>query len=191
MVEPISSDFSFELQDYYKNPAKYRSIFEKYIPDLSILVNCIYWTPDYPRFVTKSFLKELWSGESSPKLKVIGDITCDVDGSVECTVKATSPDNPIFVYDPIDSNAKDGHEGRGVVVMAVDNLPAEISLESSIFFSQALLPYVKGITEADFSRDFSECRLPDPIKKATIVFRGKFTPDYDYMRDFLGSKDNP
>ncbi len=185
MVEPISSDSPFELQDYYTNPQKYRSVFEKYLPFLSILVNCIYWTPQYPRFVTKSFLKELWTRGASPKLKVIGDITCDVDGSVECTVRATSPDNPIFLYDPLKSNVKDGYEGRGVVVMAVDNLPAEISLESSIFFSHSLFPLVKGIADAEYSGDFEGSRLPYPIKKATIVFRGKFTPDYEYMRDFL------
>ncbi|MGD8538309.1 MAG: hypothetical protein PVI66_06310, partial [Candidatus Aminicenantes bacterium] len=78
MVEPISPDSPFELQDYYNHPEKYRSIFERYLPDLTILVNCIYWTQAYPRFVTKSFLKKLWSRERSPKLKVIGDITCDV-----------------------------------------------------------------------------------------------------------------
>lgn len=189
MVESVSPDSRFELQDYYKNPERYRSIFEKYLPDLSILVNCIYWTPDYPRFVTKRFLKELWSGETSPKLKVIGDITCDVDGSVECTVKATSPDNPIFVYDPIEADVTDGYEGRGVVVMAIDNLPAEISLESSIFFSHSLLPFVKGITEANFSGDFNDSQLPDPIKKATVVFRGEFTPDYEYIRSFLTQED--
>ncbi|MCK4932220.1 MAG: hypothetical protein KAT01_08635 [Candidatus Aminicenantes bacterium] len=185
MVEHISSDSPFELEDYYNNPQKYRSVFEKYLPYLSILMNCIYWTQQYPRFVTKSFLKQLWTKEDSPKLKVIGDISCDVDGSVECTVRATSPDNPIFVYDPIRGDVKDGYNGRGVVVMAVDNLPAEISLESSVFFSQSLMPLVKGIAEADFSGDFEGSRLPDPIKKATIVFRGKFTPDYEYMRDFL------
>jgi alpha-aminoadipic semialdehyde synthase len=185
MVEPISPDSPFELQDYYNHPEKYRSIFERYLPDLTILVNCIYWTQAYPRFVTKSFLKKLWSRERSPKLKVIGDITCDVDGSVECTVKTTSPDQPVFVYNPQNADVTDGYEGRGVVVMAVDNLPAEISLESSIFFSHSLLPFVKGIAEANFSGDFSDSQLPDPIKKATIVFRGEFTPDYKYMRNFL------
>jgi len=188
MVEPISSDFPFNLQDYYDNPQNYKSVFEKYLPYLSLLVNCIYWAPQYPRFVTKNFLNELWTRENSPKLKVIGDITCDVDGSVECTVRATSPNNPIFVYDPIEGAVEDGYKGRGVVVMAVDNLPAEISLESSIFFSQSLLPLVKGIIHADYSGDLAGSRLPNPVKKATIVFRGKFAPDYEYMRDFLDTK---
>ena len=108
---------------------------------------------------------------------------------MECTVKATSPDSPIFVYDPIDADVADGYEGRGVVVMAIDNLPAEISLESSIFFSHSLLPFVKGIADANFSGDFNDSQLPDPIKKATIVFRGEFTPDYEYMRNFLTVED--
>lgn len=188
MVEPVSSDFPFDLQDYYKNPQNYRSKFEKNLPDLSLLVNCIYWAPQYPKFVTKKFLKKLWAAEKSPKLKVIGDITCDVGGSVECTVRATDPDNPIFVYDPIEEDVKDGYKGRGVVVMAVDNLPAEIALESSIFFSHSLLPLVQGIVDADYSSNLEHSRLPDPIKKATIVFRGKFTPDYEYMKDFLDKK---
>ncbi len=188
MVAPIPPDVTFVLQDYYDNPQNYRSVFEKYLPHLSILVNCIYWAPQYPRFVTKSFLKSLWAQKTSPRLKVIGDISCDVEGSVECTVRATSPDNPIFMYDPIGGDAKDGCEGRGVVVMAVDNLPAEIPLESSIFFSQSLMPLVPGIVEADFSGNLELSRLPFPIKKATILFRGTFTPDYTYMRDFLPPK---
>lgn len=188
MVEPISEDSPFELQDYYHNPQKYRPVFERYLPFLSILVNGIYWDPHYPRFVTKRYLKELWTKEESPKLRVIGDITCDVDGSIEPTVHATSPDNPIFVYDPIENDVKDGGKGRGVVIMAVDNLPAEISLESSIFFSHSLLPLVRGIADADFAAEFEDSQLPDSIKKATIVFRGKFTPEYEYMRDFLSRK---
>ncbi|MFX1263706.1 MAG: hypothetical protein ACFFAZ_16775, partial [Promethearchaeota archaeon] len=181
-------DSPFELQNYYHNPQKYRPVFERYLPFLSILVNGIYWDPHYPRFVTKRYLKELWTKEESPKLRVIGDITCDVDGSIEPTVHATSPDNPIFVYDPIKNDVKDGGKGRGVVIMAVDNLPAEISLESSIFFSHSLLPLVRGITDADFAAEFEDSQLPDSIKKATIVFRGKFTPEYEYMRDFLSRK---
>jgi len=185
MVEPLSPDLAFELQDYYDNPQKYRSIFKKYLPYLSILVNCIYWEPRYPRFVTKSFLKALWTRESTPRLKVIGDITCDVDGSIECTVRATSPDDPVFVYEPLEDAIRDGFEGRGIVVMAVDNLPAEIALESSIFFSHSLMPLVKGIADADFSSEFEQSRLTDAVKKGTIVYRGKFTPEFEYMRDFL------
>ncbi|MFC2159031.1 hypothetical protein ACFLT9_14470, partial [Acidobacteriota bacterium] len=146
-----------------------------------------YWTPDYPRFVSKSSLKDLWVPGNPPRLKVIGDISCDINGSVECTEYATTPEDPIFVYDPIEETVTDGHMGRGVVVMAVDNLPAEISLESSVSFSTALKPFVPEIARADFSGDFSQCQLPPPIKRAVILYRGQFTPEYEYMKDYINT----
>jgi len=185
LVVSASSGERFDLQDYYQNPQKYKPIFESYLPYLTVLVNCIYWEPKYPRFVTKNFLKKLYGKNSLPRLRVIGDISCDIEGSVECTVKATSPDNPVFTYDPVKEEAKDGFEGRGPVIMAIDNLPAEISLESSISFSQALKPLVPAIAKADFSGDFAECHLPNSLKKAVILYKGKFTPDYSYMKNFL------
>lgn len=185
MVEPVSGDQKFELQDYYDHPKKYRSRFESYLPYLTVLVNCIYWTPRYPRFVTKKHLRELWKAERMPRLQVIGDISCDVEGSVECTLHATDPGNPVFVYDPLEERAADGFEGRGVVIMAVDNLPAEISLESSIAFSQALKRFVPALARADFSGDFTRCSLPQPVKKAVVLYRGEFTPDYQYMKKFI------
>lgn len=187
MVVPASPDQKFELQDYYENPQKYKPVFESYLPYLTVLVNCIYWTPRYPRFVTKKSLKRLWQTEPNPHLKVIGDISCDVEGAVECTVHSTNPGHPIFVYDPLEEKTSDNFEARGIVVMAVDNLPAEISLESSIFFSQALKPFIPAIAEANYSGDFSSCLLPPAIKRAVILYRGKFTTEYAYMKNFLKS----
>jgi len=185
MVKPISLNQKFDLQDYYDNPQKYHSVFESYLPFLTVLVNCIYWTPEYPRFVTKKYLKQLYELNKEPSLRVIGDISCDIDGSVECTVKATSPENPVFIYDPIKEEIKDGVEGRGLAIMSIDNLPAEIPLESSIFFSNALKPMLPSLAQADFSGDFEHYQLPLAIKKAVILYKGKFTPDYEYMKDFI------
>jgi hypothetical protein len=185
MVKPRSSDQKFELLDYYDHPQKYKSVFESYLPYLTVLVNCIYWTPRYPRLVTKKFLRRTWKTGDLSRFQVIGDISCDVEGSVECTVHATNPGNPVFVYDPMTGEATDGFEGRGVVVMAVDNLPAEISLESSLAFSQALKPFVPSIARADFSGDLAHCSLPASVKKAVILYRGEFTSDYHYMKKFI------
>jgi len=185
MVKPISLNQKFDLQDYYKNPQKYHSVFESYLPFLTVLVNCIYWAPEYPRFVTKKNLKHLYELNNEPALRVIGDISCDIDGSIECTVKATSPENPVFVYDPIKDEIRDGVEGRGPVIMSIDNLPAEIPLESSIFFSRAIKPMVPILARANFSGDFEQCQLPLAIKRAVILYKGKFTPDYEYMKNFI------
>jgi alpha-aminoadipic semialdehyde synthase len=82
------------------------------IDRLSVLVNCIYWDERYPRLLTRDQCRRMWAPGRRPKLMVIGDISCDVNGSIECTVKATEPGNPVYVYDPATGTAKDGFEAR-------------------------------------------------------------------------------
>jgi len=185
MVEPVSPDDTFELQDYYQHPEKYRSKFETYLPHLTILINAIYWDTMYPRLVTKDYVKQTYSGEKPPRLKVIGDISCDVEGAIEVTVKSTEPGDPIFVYDPETGEAKDGCEGRGPVIMAVDILPSELPRESSIDFSRTLKAYVPAIAKADFSLPFDQLDLPPEIKRALILHQGQLTPDHRYIEQFL------
>jgi len=185
MVKPIKTDQKFDLQDYYDFPEKYKSVFDSYLPYLTILINCLFWTPKYPRFVTKRNLNQLYRMDNKPRLRIIGDISCDIEGSVECTVRATNPEIPVFVYEPEKDKTRDGVEGRGPVIMAIDNLPAELSLESSIYFSRALKPYVPAIARANFDEKFEDCYLPPDVKKAVILFRGKFTRDYEYMKEFI------
>jgi alanine dehydrogenase len=188
MVEPVSPqavDSGFDLQDYYQHPEKYQGVFERYIPHLTVLVNAIFWSAKYPRLATKAYLKTLFSG-AKPRLRVIGDISCDVEGAIECTVKATDPGNPVFVYDPLTANVVDGHEGPGVVVVAVDILPSELPREASVDFSRILKPFIPAIAAADFSAPFEASNLPPEIKRAVIAYRGRLTPDYEYIQQWLG-----
>ncbi|MDD4205865.1 MAG: bifunctional lysine ketoglutarate reductase /saccharopine dehydrogenase family protein [Candidatus Delongbacteria bacterium] len=173
----------FELQHYYKNPGEYRSIFEQYIPEMSILMNCMYWSPEYPRIVTKDYLEKNYTEDF--KLKVIGDVTCDVNGSVECTEMGTHIDDPIFVYDTKKQTFHMGYKGRGLLMMTVDILPSELPRESSQFFSKELYPFVKSIAECDFNKPFAEIDLPAEIKKALILLKGEFTPDYKYIQNYI------
>jgi alpha-aminoadipic semialdehyde synthase len=183
MVEPISQDKQFDLQEYYKKPNFYQSIFHNYVDKLTILMNCIYWDKQYPRLITKDFVKKNF--EKNNKLKAIGDISVDINGAIELTEKSTSPGDPVFVYNPIIGNVKDGYEGNGIVIMAVDNLPCEVPKESSEAFSDSLIPFIPFIIKADFSADFEKLKLPDEIKKAVILHKGKLTPEYQYINKFL------
>jgi saccharopine dehydrogenase (NAD+, L-lysine-forming) len=185
MVEPISPGTAFELQDYYDYPDRYRGVFATYIPYLTVLMNGIYWTDRYPRLVTIEYLKSLFAEGDPPRLRVIGDISCDVNGAIECNVGATTPGDPIYVYDPISGGAQLGYQGRGVVVLAVDNLPAQLPRESSTHFSETLLPFVPEIAHADYSASFEDSGLSDKIRRAVIAWRGKLTPDYHYLTRFL------
>ncbi|MCK4995600.1 MAG: hypothetical protein KAR55_01825 [Thermoplasmatales archaeon] len=183
MVKPISDDKNFELQEYYKQPNLYQGVFNQFIPQLTILMNCIYWDKQYPRLITKDYLKKNY--DENFKLQAVGDISVDINGAIEFTEKSTSPDRPEFIYNPLSDEIKDGHQGDGIVVMAVDNLPCEVPKESSREFSDSLLRFIPSIATADFSVDFESLSLPHEIKKAVILHHGKLTPDYQYINKFL------
>jgi alpha-aminoadipic semialdehyde synthase len=183
LVEPVSSSV-FDLQDYYDNPDRYRSTFARYLPHLSVIVNCIFWTPQYPRLVTKDQLVDLHRA-GRPRLRVIGDISCDVEGSVEATVRATDPDDPVYVYDVRQGRAVPGLDGEGPVIMAVDNLPAELPREASETFSSALFPFIPALLRADLVGPLERSGLPQPLLRATVVHQGRLTPGYGYLQDHI------
>ncbi|MCD4679420.1 MAG: hypothetical protein K8S00_03435 [Bacteroidales bacterium] len=184
LVEPIDENQEFDLHDYYDHPEKYKDQFIKYIPHLSVLMNCMYWNDNYPRIITKDYLEKIYK-EGEPKLKIIGDITCDPGGSIECTHKGTEIEDPIFVYNPFTRKPEFGYTGEGLLIMAVDILPSELPRESSIGFSEALLKFVPAIAVADYEVSFENLNLPNPIKRAVILHKGELTPDYKYIEEFL------
>ena len=186
LVEPLAAGGAFDLDDYFRRgKGGYRSVFGRYLNDLTVLVNCVYWDERYPRLLTLEQCRSLWAPGRSPKLKVIGDISCDVNGSVECTVKPTEPGNPVYVYEPATGKVNDGFEGDGPVMMAVEILPSEIPRESSIDFSRVLNRFIPQLATADLSKSFAELDLPPELKRAMIVYKGELTPEYAYLKSFL------
>jgi len=185
MVRPVDPGRPFDLQDFYHHPEAYRSVTEDFVPYMTAIVNGIYWTPKFPKYITKPFLKKLYGGPEKARLRVIGDITCDIDGSIESTVQATDSADPVYVYDPFGDKAVMGFKGRGPVVLAVYNLPAELPLESSTYFSGKLKDHIPALVRARFDKPFAECGLPDVLRRAVIVYRGGLTPDYAYLAEHV------
>ncbi len=185
MVRPVDPKDRFELQDYYQHPEKYRGRFEEYLPYLTLLVNGIYWEPKYPRLVTKQFLRSWYEREKQPRLRVIGDITCDIEGSIECNLEATNSLNPIYVYNPFEEKIAYGCEGVGPVILAVDKLPSELPREASESFGKALLPFVPALARADYTVPFQALEIPPEFKRAVIAHQGQLTPNYEYLREYL------
>ncbi|MCP4574373.1 MAG: hypothetical protein GY838_18620 [bacterium] len=185
MVEPRNADAQFVLQDYYQRPENYRGIFERHLPHLDVLLNTIYWEDRYPRLVTASWAKSAYGGDRTARLLVIGDISCDMEGSIELTLEATQPDNPCYVWNPATRKIEYGVAGKGPVIMAVDNLPCELPREASQHFSTVLRDMVPALADADFQVDFAGLNLPSHLKKAVIAHRGQLAPDYRYLREFL------
>lgn len=177
-------DGKFELKDYYMHPERYDSIFPAYLDRLTVLMNCIYWEERYPRLVLVDDLRKLYA-DSMPRLRVIGDLSCDIAGGIEATVRVTKSDDPVYVFDTKTGMTPSGVHGCGPVILAVDNLPAELPKEASEAFSKALVPFIPALANADFTLGLDACGLPPPLHRATIAYRGELTHHYSYLNRFL------
>lgn len=184
----------FELQDYYDYPERYRGLFENHLPHLSTLVNCVYWEPRYPRLVTLSALDALHE-EGRLRLISIGDVTCDIDGSIETTIEATDQDRPILMYDPGHGKVVRSNEGPGVATMAVDNLPCELPKDAINHFGVSLYSFLPDLAGLDREATFDRLQLKDELKRAVIVWNGELTPAYryleQYVRDVIPKEESP
>lgn len=178
-----------------------QSNMDKVFPRLNIFLNCIVWNTDSPRILTNSLLKRIFEKRHSlqhPVLPVIGDITCDPNGSIQCC-RDTYPNSPVYVWSPgkseepilPDTDLKKVPPSYkyfdlnldGFVVMAVTNLPCEIPRESSMHFSRDFCTkrtelnnksYLECLAEANFNVEMEHSGLPEALKNAVILYKGKF-----------------
>jgi alpha-aminoadipic semialdehyde synthase len=175
----------FDAKEYKEHPERFSSRFERYVPYLSMIINGIFWDPQFPRLMTKEFAKALYKKNHRQTLRVIGDITCDLEGSIELTVKVTDSQNPVYVYEPLTGDVKDGWEGDGPVILAVDKLPTELPREASEAFGRTLLPFVPQLAVADYQKPLEMLSIPKEFTRALIVHRGTLTPGFKYLKKFL------
>lgn len=183
-VSPKDPNHKFSLQNYYRHPELYESKFHHYLPQLSILMNCIYWDKRYPRLLSNQYLKEHFHSEMF-RLQIVGDISVDINGAIQATNKVTTPDQPVYIYNPDTDSNTDGVSGDGLAIMAVDNLPCELPKDSSNAFSEVLWHFIPSMMQADYTAPFKDLTLPPEIKNAIILHQGKLTPSYKYINNFL------
>ncbi|MFM2377089.1 MAG: hypothetical protein RLZZ165_2186 [Bacteroidota bacterium] len=169
---------------YMAYPEDFESNLAPYLPYATIAMNCITWSPRYPRTVTKDILRRAW--EFRPTLQVIGDISCDPNGAVEFS-RDTWIDDPVFLYHPLLETSTPGMAGDGVAVMAVTNLPCEFSLDSSEQFAMDLEPLLHSLVAADFDGSLEGSGLDDALKRGVILWRGNFPRPFEYMRDYISA----
>ena len=186
LAAPTEAGQPFELQEYYDHPERYRGIFSPNLEHLSVLINAIYWEERYPRLFELDEIAALYPPEGPhPRLRVIGDITCDIGGSVPCNVGETTPEAPSYVWDPAGGPPRSGVAGRGPVVMAVDNLPCEFPADASRSFGDALLPFVEAVASADWSAPLEGVGLPAELVPSLILLRGELEPEYAWLGDLI------
>ena len=162
----------FDLQHFINSPEMYISVLDKYMPSTSMLISSHYWDPKSPRLFEKKDI------EKYNNLKVIGDITCDVNGSIPTTSRPSTIIDPYYYIDRTTLQEINQHN-QALAIMAVDNLPSELPKDSSKEFGDGIvkevLPY---ILEKDDGR----------IKRATITKNGYFLPSYKYLTNYINTK---
>ncbi len=171
----------FYFEEYLKKPEKFESNLDQYLSFFTMLIHGSYWDLRYPRLVTKKMIQRL-SKKKPFNLRLIGDLTCDIKGSIEITQKATTPDKPTFVYLPRTGAIKNGFEEKGIMILAVDNLPAEFPKESSGEFSRMIRDYIYQIAGHGVTDITNHHALPRELRQAVITQEGKFTKDFRYLK---------
>lgn len=167
----------FQEQDFYDHPEQFVPSFLPFAQQADLLIAGAYWDANSPvLFYREEMLKEDF------KIKVIADITCDIEGSIPSTKQPSTIDDPIYDYNPWnDQVVKPYHNQQTVSVMAVDNLPSELPRDASQAFGEALLEHVLPNLLGDDSDGM--------IAQATITEHGRLTEPYRYLQDFVDGKE--
>ncbi|MDP2175370.1 MAG: NAD(P)-dependent oxidoreductase [Bacteroidota bacterium] len=160
----------YDRSDFHHDPTRYRCVFRYYLPHCDLLMNGIYWDSKMDRLFSENDTRQPTFG-----IKVIADISCDVNGSVPITLKDTKIDDPVFGYNPQTMQMCEPYQKDCIDIMAVSNLPTELPKDASEGFGEMLMEYV----------------LPELLKEesaiihnASILVNGKLTNEYAYLADY-------
>ena len=164
-----NSSTNFNLKDFIDNPQDYSSSALQYLKETDVLISAHYWDPSSPKIFENEDLKVLQN------LKIVGDITCDINGSVPTTIRSTTIEEPNYWIERY--NLKEIDENNdGIAVMAVDNLPSELPRDSSTEFSEGIIKEVLPfLLKEDDGR----------ILNGTITTDGSFLEKYNYLNDYI------
>lgn len=194
MVVPVDPSKRFSSKDYYQNPNDYKPVFhEKVAPYIRCLINGMYWEPRFPRLLTTVQARELVKENRFPLL-ALGEITCDVGGSIEFFVKATTIQNPFYVYDIKTDAVMEMHQfnGKGIIILGVDHIPAEFPKESSTDFGDGLVPLIERVAVSDGSSSLDKQmeQMGPEIFNSMITCKGQLTPNFKYIATLRAQKES-
>jgi hypothetical protein len=167
-----SDDKPSDKTDFYQNPTEYVSDFHKFSNVADIFIAGHYHSNNAPEILTREMFLD-----KKCKLKVVADISCDIDGSIASSLRASSIAEPFYGYFPSENKEVELYHPAAIAVMAVNNLPCELSKDASEGFSDMLLEHV---IPAFFNAD-----KQGVLSRAQITKNGKLTPRFAYLQDFI------
>lgn len=158
--------------EFYKNPKGYHSIFQKYAKTSDLYIACHYWDSNSPYIFTREDAKS-----KDFKIKVVADISCDIDCAVASTIKPSTIANPLYGYNPQTESEVDFYDENAIGVMAVDNLPCELPKDASESFGEM---FIEHVLEPLLGND-----PDDIIGRASQTKEGKLTSHFAYLENYL------
>ncbi|MGA1330673.1 MAG: NAD(P)-dependent oxidoreductase [Bacteroidia bacterium] len=177
MVQSLDGS-PFDEAAFYQNPGTYRSALAPFLSRGDVLINSIYWDPRGPRHFEVSDIQQ-----SSFRVSQIADISCDIQGSVPITTRATTIQDPYYGVSRLDLSEIPPFLSYGVDLMAVDNLPCELPREASGEFSRALsqhflLPFIAS------QQSEPQAELPLNLSKARLLDQGTLHPSLSHLTTY-------
>lgn len=160
------------FKDFVAHPDAYVSDFERFTKVTDIYFAGHFYGNGAPKILTQEMLNA-----SDCKLKVVADISCDVNGPIACTLRSSTIAEPIYGYFPLENKEVDVFHPAAVVVMAVDNLPCEIPKDASEGFGEQFMEHV---IPAFFNGDKDGI-----LERARITDKGRLTPRFSYLQDYV------
>ncbi|KAL7982688.1 hypothetical protein Chor_010286 [Crotalus horridus] len=185
----------YDPVEYEKHPELYTSRFNNDIaPYATCVINGIYWEQNTPRLLNRQDAQKLLiplqpspaATEGCPelphKLVAICDISADTEGSIEFMTECTTIDSPFCMYDA-DQHINHGSvEGSGILMCSIDNLPAQLPIESTECFGDMLFPYIEEMLLSDASESLESQNYSPVVRDAVITSNGSLTDKYKYIQ---------
>lgn len=163
---------SFSWDHFTQNPSAYHSDFMRWARQADVLVCAHFWAPEAPVYLSQENL-----ADPTLRIRFIGDITCDIQGSIKSTLRASTHAAPYYDYNPITGQEEPAFStASNISVMAVDTCPNALALDTSAYFGDMLMQHV--LTPL-LKREHSNI-----IQRATILENGTLTPKFNYLEPF-------
>ncbi len=163
--------------DFFANPEAYKSNFFRFAKVTDFYIAGHFYGDGAPFLYTRDDAKH-----SEFKIKVVADVSCDIDGPVATTIRPSTIAEPIYGYEPQSEREVDFKYKAAIAVMAVDNLPAELPRDASDGFGEAFSKYV---IPAFFNGDKDGI-----LDRARMTSNGKLTERYQYLQDYVDGNEN-
>jgi len=166
---------NFNFSHFTKYPQEYESTFLPYTRVTDILITGHFWDPGSPAFFSKEDMKK-----PDFRISIIADISCDVNGPIPSTTRATTISDPFYSFNPFMETEEPAFSKQSnIIVMSIDNLPGELPRDASLDFGKMLMSNVL--------HDLLTETASPMIERATILKDGKLTSRYNYLNYYLNS----